>query len=70
MGGKSQPQMPPPVDNSVQEKTEAKEAALEKEKSKMLATKKKGKYGTILTSAQGVEEEAETKKTMLGGTIT
>jgi hypothetical protein len=36
----------------------------------MLATKKKGKYGTILTSAQGVDEEAETKKTMLGGTIT
>ena len=69
MGGKSQPQMPPPVDTSVQDKVDASEAALEAEKQKALGTKRKGMYGTILTSGQGVEDEAETAKTKLGGTI-
>jgi len=31
--------------------------------------KKKGQYGTILTSGTGVEEEANTSKTVLGGGI-
>jgi len=67
---KSSPQMPPPVDTEVTDRTAEKEAALAEEKAKMLSTKKKGQYGTILTSGLGVDEEAETKKTMLGGTIT
>ena len=70
MGMKSSPAMPPPVDTTVTDRTEEKEAALAEEKSKMLATRKKGQYGTILTSGMGVDEEAETKKTMLGGTLT
>ena len=69
MGMKSQPQMPPPVDQSVYDKTAEKEAALEAEKQKALGSKRKGMYGTILTSGQGVENEAETAKTKLGGTI-
>ena len=67
MGMKSAPAMPPPVDTSVIERTEQKEAALEAEKTKMLATKKKGKAGTILTSGMGVTEDAEIGQTMLGG---
>ena len=41
MGGKAQPQMPPPVDQSVYDKTDAAEAKLAVEKEKMLGTKKK-----------------------------
>jgi len=70
MGMKSSPAMPPEVDTSVTDRTAEKEAAVAEEKAKMLSTKKKGQYGTILTSGMGVDEEAETKKTMLGGTIT
>ena len=69
MGSKMQPQMPPPVDQSVYDKTAEKEAALEAEKAKALGVKRKGQYGTILTSGTGVEDEAETSKTLLGGTI-
>tara|TARA_Y100000004_G_scaffold27068_1_gene27551 strand:- start:802 stop:1023 length:222 start_codon:yes stop_codon:yes gene_type:complete len=68
MGGKSQPQMPPPVEQSTYDKTAEAEAKVAKEKEKMLGTKRKGMYGTILTSGTGVEEEAETSKTVLGGT--
>jgi hypothetical protein len=68
MGSKSAPMMPPPVETSVQDKVDASEAALEAEKQKALGTKRKGMYGTILTSGQGVEEEAATSKTLLGGT--
>jgi len=69
MGGKAQPQMPPPVDQSVYDETSKAEAKLAAEKEKMLGTKKKGMYGTILTSGSGVEEEATTSKTVLGGGI-
>lgn len=69
MGGKSQPQMPPPIDTSVTDKTEKAEAKVAAEKEKMLGMKKKGQYGTILTSGIGVEEEATTSKTVLGGGI-
>jgi hypothetical protein len=69
MGMKSAPQMPPPVDTSVIDETKKKEAALKAEKDKMLSVNKQGKYGTILTSGLGVEEEASTAKTMLGGTV-
>ena len=67
MGGKAPMQAPPTIDNSVYEKTEAAEAKVAAEKGKMLSTKKKGQYGTILTSGQGVEEEATTSQTLLGG---
>ena len=67
---KRAPQMPPPVEKSVIDRTAEKEAKLEKEKGKMLATKKKGQYGTVLTSGMGVDEEANTGKTALGGTLT
>ena len=67
MGGKSQPQMPPPVDTSVQDKVDASEAKLEAEKQKAIGTKKKGMYGTILTTGKGVEEEARTSSSLLGG---
>lgn len=67
MGGKSQPQMPPPIDNSVTEAADKAEAKLAKEKTAMIGTKKKGMYGTILTSGKGVEEEATTSQSLLGG---
>lgn len=70
MGMKRAPAMPPPVDKSVIDRTAEKEAKLEKEKGKMLATKKKGQYGTVLTSGMGLNEEADTAKTALGGTLT
>tara|TARA_R100000278_G_scaffold16941_1_gene17045 strand:+ start:424 stop:639 length:216 start_codon:yes stop_codon:yes gene_type:complete len=67
MGGKAQPQMPPPVDTSVQDKVDASEAKLAKEKEKAIGAKKKGMYGTILTTGKGVEEEATTSSSLLGG---
>ena len=67
MGGKAQPQMPPPVDTSVQDKVDASEAKLAAEKEKAIGTKKKGMYGTILTTGKGVEEEATTSSSLLGG---
>ena len=42
MGMKSSPQMPPPIDKSVIDRTAEKEAKLEVEKNKMLATKEEG----------------------------
>lgn len=69
MGMKSAPQMPPQVEPEVIDKTAEAEAKLAAEKEKMLGSKKKGMYGTILTSGQGVEEEATTNKTVLGGGI-
>ena len=67
MGGKSQPQMPPPVDTSVQEKVDASEAKLAKEKEKAIGLKKKGMHGTILNTGTGIEEEADTSSSLLGG---
>ena len=67
MGGKSAPQMPPPVDTAVQDKQAESEAKLAAEKEKALSQKKKGMYATILTSGEGVEEEATTSKSLLGG---
>ena len=56
---------PPPVDTSVQDKMDASEAKLEAEKKKAIGLRKKGMGGTILTSGQGVEEEATTGKSVL-----
>ena len=69
MGGKSQPQMPPPVEPEVYDKTAEAEAQAEAEKQKMLGSKKKGMYGTILTSGEGVEDDAEVGQTLLGGGV-
>jgi len=67
MGGKSQPQMPPPVDTRLEDSAAKAEAKVEAEKQKMIGTKKKGMYGTVLTSGTGVEEEATTSQSLLGG---
>jgi hypothetical protein len=67
MGGKSQPQMPPPVDNQAEKAAAEADAKLEAEKKKLIGTKKKGMYGTIMTDGQGVEEEATTSTSLLGG---
>jgi len=67
MGGKPQPQMPPAVDTSVQDKMDASEAKLAGETSKAMGVKRKGQYGTILTSGKGVTEEADTSTSLLGG---
>ena len=67
MGGKSQPQMPPPVDTRLEDSAAKAEAKLVAEKKKMIGTKKKGMYGTIMTGGEGVEEEATTSQSLLGG---
>ena len=43
------------------------EAKLEKERKRLLAGKAMGMQSTILTGGQGVEEEATTSRTLLGG---
>ena len=67
MGGKPQPQMPPPVDTAVQDKVDASEAKLAKEKEKAIGLKKKGMHGTILNTGEGITEEADTSGSLLGG---
>jgi len=67
MGGKPQPQMPPPIDTSVQDRVDASEAKLADEKKKSLGAKKKGMGSTILTSGTGVDEEVSTSGSLLGG---
>ena len=59
--------MPPPpaVDPEVAAKEAASEAKLEAEKRKAISSRMKGRGGTILTSGQGVEEEAQTGKSVL-----
>ena len=67
MGGKVQPQMPPPVDTSVQDKMDASDAKLAKEKEKAIGLKRKGMHGTILNTGKGIEEEVDTSESLLGG---
>jgi len=67
MGGKAQPQMPPPVDTSVQDKVDASEAKLAEEKQKSLGLKKKGMKANILNTGEGITEEATTSGSLLGG---
>ena len=43
------------------------EAELAKEKKRLIAGKAMGMQSTILTGGQGVEEEATTSRTLLGG---
>ncbi len=56
---------PPPVDTSVQDKMDASEAKLEAEKRKAIGLRKKGMGGTILTSGEGVTDEAKTVSSSL-----
>jgi hypothetical protein len=66
MGGKM-PKMPepPPVDTSVQDKMAASEAKLAAEKKKATSMRMKGRGGTIMTSGEGVTEEAQIGKSIL-----
>ena len=59
--------MPPPVNNQAEKAAANAEAKLEAEKTKMIGSKKKGMYGTIMTDGEGVEEEATTSTSLLGG---
>lgn len=68
MGGKAPMQSPPStMPDDVISASEKAEAKAEKERQALIGGKKKGMYGTILTTGKGVEEEATTSKTMLGG---
>tara|TARA_R110000764_G_scaffold180735_3_gene266802 strand:- start:1140 stop:1358 length:219 start_codon:yes stop_codon:yes gene_type:complete len=67
MGGKAPMQQPPVADVETDAKLAESEARLAKEKEGLISGKKKGMYGTILTSGKGLEEDASTSKTMLGG---
>jgi len=68
MGGKSQPSAPPPppVDTTAQDRAREEEARVAAEKEKMLRTKRTGRYGTILTSGKGLEEEADSARSTMG----
>jgi hypothetical protein len=57
--------LPPPVDPEVATKEAESTAKLEAEKKKAIGLRKKGMGGTILTGGQGVEEEAQTGKSVL-----
>ena len=65
-------EMPPPpsVDPEVAKKEAEPAAKLEAEKRKAMSVRTKGRGGTILTGGQGVEEEANVSKTVLGGATT
>ena len=65
MGGKPKIESPPAVDPEVQEKVDTSEAELAAEKKKAISNRMKGRGGTILTSGQGVEEEAKTAASSL-----
>tara|TARA_Y100001938_G_C8022494_1_gene396087 strand:- start:732 stop:965 length:234 start_codon:yes stop_codon:yes gene_type:complete len=61
------PKLPPGPDAEMLEKERQAEAKLEKERKRLLAGKAMGMQSTILTGGQGVEEEATTSRTLLGG---
>ena len=60
-------EMPPPpaVDPSVAAKEAASEAKLAAEKKKATSIRMKGRGGTILTGGTGLEDEAQTGKSVL-----
>ena len=66
MGGKmpTMPQ-PPAVDPSVAAKEAESAAKLEAEKKKATSVRMKGRGGTILTGGTGLEDEAQTGKSVL-----
>ena len=59
--------MPPPpaVDPEVAVKEAASEAKLAAEKKKAISNRMKGRGGTILTGGTGLEDEAQTGKSVL-----
>ncbi len=57
------PQPMPEIDDKVAES----EAKLEAERQRMIALGKQGSYGTLLTTGEGVKEEAPVAQTLLGG---
>ena len=61
-------EMPPPpaVDPEVAKKEAESTVKLEAEKKKAIGLRKKGMGGTILTSGEGVTEEVQTGKSVLG----
>ena len=61
-------EMPPPpaVDPSVAAKEAESAAKLAAEKKKATSSRMKGRGGTILTGGEGVTEEAQTGKSVLG----
>ena len=68
--GLKQPMMatmppPPAVDPEVAVKEAASEAKLEAEKKKATSIRMKGRGGTILTGGTGLEDEAQTGKSVL-----
>jgi hypothetical protein len=67
MGSKAPMQQPPPMDLETDTKLKESEARLEKERQATISGKQRGRSATILTSGRGLEEEAPTSKTMLGG---
>ena len=61
------PKLPPGPDAELLEKQKKEEQALAKERKRLIAGKAIGMGSTILTGGQGVEEEATTSRTLLGG---
>ena len=57
--------LPPAVDPEVSIREAESKAKLEAEKRKAISSRMKGRGGTILTSGQGVEEEAKTAASSL-----
>jgi len=66
--GLKAPKVPvPKVDTEIAERERLAEEKLEAEKNRTLSIASKGRRSTLLTSGQGVTEEARTAKTILGG---
>ena len=70
MGMKPKIAAPPPIDQDMLAKRDAEERELEEERQKVLRVGRAGRAGTILTGGMGVEEEAPTAKSLLGGSST
>ena len=70
MGMKPKIAKPPPIDQDILAKEREAEAKFEAEKAKSLRIARTGRMGTILTSGMGIEEDAPTAKTRLGGSPT
>jgi len=58
---------PPPIDTSLRDREAKAQENLEKEKQRLLSAGRMGMSSTIFTGGQGVTDEAETGRTLLGG---
>jgi hypothetical protein len=73
MGSKQQPYTPPPpvdyAQESVQRQKEEAEmdAEIQVERTKALSKKKSGRYATLLTGGEGIQDEADVKARSLLG---